>query len=99
MIIILNNNIDHAITITEGHYDHINHEFHMKNHNLTAWSDEVINYLVSLANTTITTITIKNDNEELLKTYENLNCRIQNLSDTFQEYPPHIVISRDLDIS
>ena len=72
MIAIINNNLEHLIPITEFVHDWLTNDIYIKNHNISDWNEEIINFLRSLVNTPITAITVKSNNE-IIHDYQNLN--------------------------
>ena len=87
MYAILNNDIDYKIPVTEVTYDYLLDTFHLKDHVITEWSQELINHLTSMKDIDISSITIKNKYDETLYTYSNLIHKIINFGDIFQYFP------------
>ena len=69
MYAILNNDIDYKIPVTEVTYDYLLDTFHLKDHVITEWSQELINHLTSI--NYIKTF-IKNKNHYKLRNVKNI---------------------------
>ena len=82
MFVILNHDKDHPIPITEGTHDYLNRAFHLKNSLPEEQTQEIIDYVVSLRNTIITSIEIEKRNHEPIDSYQNLNGHILNVEKT-----------------
>ena len=79
MIAIINNNLEHIIPITDFLYDQLINQMYIKNRNISEWNQNIIDFLRSLVNETITSIVIKQDSE-IIHDYQNLNGVVTSLN-------------------
>ena len=86
MLVIFNNDKEHPVKMTEGSYDYIESTFHFKNTFIEEQTSEMVNYLKTLKNTTITSIEIQRRNHDFVISFDDLNCHIANMSKLIQ---PH----------
>lgn len=80
MVVILNNDSTHPIPITEYTHDYLSAICHLGNTN-NDWDNNVFSYLLSIKDSPITALTIK-QNETILRVYSNLNGQIVIFNDT-----------------
>lgn len=85
MTLIINNDTQNAFDIDELTYDYIKQECYVRNHDVTAWSSTVSSYMMSLKNTPITSLEVKN-NGTTIRTYSNLNASVSTLQEIYQQY-------------
>lgn len=80
MVVILNNDATHPIPISEYTHDYLSAICHLGNTN-NDWDTNILNYLISIKDTPITALMIK-QNDTILRSYSNLNGHIVIFNDT-----------------
>ena len=85
MTVILNNDTEHEFNISEFQYDYLKHDCIIRNHDIDSWNQGVSSYIASMKETTITSIELRSDGESI-RTYANINGKIESFLETFQLY-------------
>ena len=82
MEVILNNNTQNTIPIDDYVYDYLTLTAHFVSRDRTQWTNDLLNYLLSIKDVVITTITLKH-NGQILRNYTNLTGHFVNMSEIF----------------
>lgn len=94
MYLILNNDKEHILPITELTHNYLEKSFIIKQHIISNWSLEDVKYLIALKETPITSILIENDEHEKLGEYVNIDYLIDEIKDFVQYYPGDRIIAQ-----
>lgn len=78
-------------------YEYLTHEFHIRNDNIHEWTNEILTFLTNMQDTIITSVIIKNDNT-VVNSYTNLNCKITSVIDIIQNLDNKIIVAKCVDI-
>lgn len=86
MFLVMNKNINNPIYVTECSLNILNNGYHARNDDLKrGWTETEMAYLSSLLNTSITSLAIYNDNNQLLKEYDNINGKLVSVYEHIRE--------------
>lgn len=92
LVAIINNNQEHQIPLSNISFDYLYNRFIFTNVTEFDWSNSLIQYLISLNEVTINSIIIKN-NDEIIRTYSNLNHHILNFNEQIQYQGEELIIT------
>lgn len=99
MYIILNDNNNNPIPITESLHDFIADDFIFTQHASNKWINDIITFLISLKNNVITSIAIKDDENNNISVYNNLNHYIEEVKEFITSSPlREIEITQQLNV-
>lgn len=80
MFVIFNNDVEHPVKMTDGRYDYMGSHFYFKNTIPEEQTDEMINYIKALQNTTINSIEIQRRNHDFVISFKDLHAHIVNIN-------------------